>query len=343
MPIFGTAFFYFCLEIKKHLAMMETTHVSSHKQGADGWSNLTVNKHRNAIERRYRMKQQITIEMTAPYTETITIESNEPFYDIELFAREMLIAAEFRHRARRKKLIYENRETLRNTIVPLWLEREAFTARYKARIENMRKESKRKLSAGVRDLKVHNDFVRSLKDAMDDEDYTDTLRDYTKRVCRELQKIGVPEGFFITKNDMSDIFDRKWWEGFLQIREHRDKDRRNVVTEVRVGMEQFNRMYNIEPYSLDANEMLESYDTIVTAGFGDVILAAALKRGDEICAVMAIDNVQGRRALRHLVGEKQLAKMLNKRIFNTLMRHESLELSDIICHDDICKEMIIIE
>ena len=309
----------------------------------DGWRNIAVETCHTAIKGRFKTKHQVTIELTAPYSDTITIESSEPFTDVELFAKEMLIAAEFRHRARRKQFIFDNRETLRNTIVPLWLEREAFTARYMAGIESMRKESKRKLCAGMRDLKSHNDFVRSLKDAVKNEDYTETINDYTQRVRRELGKIGATEGFYMTRYDLNELFDRKWWESFLQIREHRDKERRNVVNEVQLNMERFNRMYNLEPYNLDANEMLESYDAIVTAGFGDIILAAALKRGDDICAVMAIDNEQGRRALRHLVGEKQLAKMFRKRIFNAITRYEIAELQEINYHNNTYKEMIIVE
>ncbi len=323
--------------------MMQKKRVRTAGTNNDGWRNIAVETHRKAIEGRYKTKHQITIELTTPYADTITIESSEPFTDVELFAKEMLIAAEYRHRARRKQLIFNNREVLRNTIVPLWLEREAFTARYKAGVESRRKESKRKLCAGIRDLKTHNNLIRSLKNATDNEEYTETLNDYTQRIKRELQKIEAPKDFHMSRYDLNELFDRGWWENFLQINEYHDKHRRNVVGEVRQDLERFNRMYNIEPYTPDVNEMLENYDTITTAGFGDIILAAMLKHGDEICAVMAIDNEQGRRALRHLAGERELARILPKRIYNAITRNEIPEMQDIALNTETVTEMIIIE
>ena len=322
---------------------MQTKRVRTAGANNNGWREIAVETHRKAIEGRYKTKHQVTIELTAPYTDTITIESSEPFTDVELFAKEMLIAAEYRHRARCKQLIFNNREVLRNTIVPLWLEREAFTARYKAGVESRRKESKRKLCAGIRDLKTHNNLIRSLKNATDDEDYTETLNDYTQRIKRELQKIEAPKDFHMSRYDLNELFNRGWWENFLQINEYHDKHRRNVVGEVRQDLERFNRMYNIEPYTPDVNQMLENYDTITTAGFSDIILAAMLKHGDEICAVMAIDNEQGRRALRHLAGERELARILPKRIYNAITRNEIPEMQDIALNTETVTEMIIIE
>ena len=320
----------------------DMTHVSR-KPGEDGWHNLTVERHRKAINGRYKTKHQITIELGEPYTETITIESTEPFADVDDFAREILIAAKYRHQARRKQFIYNNREILRTTIVPLWLEREAFCARERANAENLRKESKRKLAAGLRDLKGHNALVRALKETTTNDEYIATLNHYNQRIDRELEKIGASEGFNLSRYELNELFDRKWWENSLQINEYHDKNRLDVVTKVKREMEYFNGLYGLEPHNLNTEDILGNYDTIVTAGFCDIILAAALKKGNEISAVMAIDDEQGRRALRHLVGEKQLAKMFRKRIFNAITRHEIAELQEIIYHNDTYKEMITIE
>ena len=105
----------------------------------------------------------------------------------------------------------------------------------------------------------------------------------------------------------------------------------------------FNSLYSLEPHNPTTQDILGNYDAIITAGFGDIILAAALKKGDGIGAVMAIDDEQGRRALRHLVGEKRLATMLPKRVFNAITRHETPELKDISYHADTQKDTLIIE
>ena len=102
-------------------------------------------------------------------------------------------------------------------------------------------------------------------------------------------------------------------------------------------------MYNLEPYTIKREEMLAQYDSILTAKFGDIPLAAALKNRGKICAIMAIDDEYGRRALRHLVGEKALAELLPKRVFNAIVRSDELALHDITYHDDIETNRIIIE
>lgn len=89
--------------------------------------------------------------------------------------------------------------------------------------------------------------------------------------------------------------------------------------------------------------MLAEYDTISVAGFGDIVLAAALKKGDEICAVMAIDNVQGRRALRHLVGAERLGELLPKRAYNAVMREERFDLDEVRYNEKESLELMIIE
>ena len=58
---------------------------------------------------------------------------------------------------------------------------------------------------------------------------------------------------------------------------------------------------------------------------------------------MAIDDVQGRRALRQIVGVEKLAEVLPKRAYNAVMRDERLFLGDAVASDSIEKEMIIIE
>ena len=318
------------------------THVSR-KPGKDGWHNLTVERHRKAINGRYKTKHQITIELGEPYTETITIESTEPFADVDDFAREILIAAKYRHQARRKQFIDDNREILRTTIVPLWLEREAFMAQHRAELENLRKESKRKLGNGEIELNEHNNLVRRLNSAPHCKEYSQRLEEYDKQLQKALRELGATDGLCITRTDIYDLFGRKWLEQFLQMDEYFDSKRDDIIEQLEHNIECFNRMYNLEPYTIKREEMLAQYDSILTARFSDIPLAAALKNRGKICTVMAIDDEYGRRALRHLVGEKALAELLPKRVFNAIVRSDELALHDITYHDDIETNTIIIE
>ena len=68
-----------------------------------------------------------------------------------------------------------------------------------------------------------------------------------------------------------------------------------------------------------------------------------MKKAGEVVAVMAIDDMQGRRALRHLVGAEKLAEVLPKRAYNAVMRDERLFLDDAVATKSSEKEMIIIE
>ena len=66
----------------------------------------------------------------------------------------------------------------------------------------------------------------------------------------------------------------------------------------------------------------ESGDIVEGIGFGRVMLAAALRRNNEVVAVGAIDDVRGRKALRALVGNERLAEILPKRVYQAVTRHE---------------------
>ena len=90
-------------------------------------------------------------------------------------------------------------------------------------------------------------------------------------------------------------------------------------------------------------QMRAECDTISVAGFGGVLLAAALKKEGEVTAVMAIDDVQGRRALCQLVGREKLAEVLPKRAYNAVVREESFMLGDVCITDNSEVETIIIE
>ena len=318
----------------------------STKRIGEGWRKLKVERGGTHLEGAFKTKQQIIVELTFPFIETITIETTEPFADsddLASFAEELALVVDHRRKVRRKQKLVENKELLRTKILPLWFEREAFIARNRAEKEDIRKHAKRELNAGKMELNEYNDLVRALRGRCDDDDFIDGLADYNRRLTFALGALDVEKGFRLSQHDLRDVLGRNAWEQVLQIRTL-DKDATNsVLHTVARGFENFNHLYNLEPKRINLSQMRNDYDTITVAGFGDIILAAALKKAGEVVAVMAIDDVQGRQALRHLVGVDKLAEVLPKRAYNAVMRDECLFLDDAVATDSVENEMIIIE
>ena len=318
----------------------------STKRICDGWRELKVERCGVRLEGSFKTKQQITVELTFPFVESITIETTEPFADptdLANFAEELALVVEHRRRVRRKQKLVDNKELLRTKILPLWFEREAFVARNSAEKEDIRKAARRELNAGKMELKEYNALVCALRGRCDDDDFIGGLDDYNRRLTTALGVLDIEKGFRLSQHDLRDIFGRKAWEESLQIRELDKNTKSSTLHIIARGLENFNRLYNLAPQNVRWEEKRNDYDTITVAGFGDIILAAALKKDGKICDVMAIDNVQGRRALRHLVGAEQLGAVLPKRAYNAIMRDERLLMEDAVATESIEHEMIVIE
>ena len=316
------------------------------KRVGECWRKLKVERGGTHLEGAFKTKQQITVELTFPFIETITIETTEPFADsddLASFAEELALVVEHRRKVRRKQKLVDNKELLRAKILPIWFEREAFIARNNAEKEDIRKQAKRELNAGKMELKEYNGLVRALRGRCDDDDFIDGLADYNRRLTIALGALDAEKGFRLSQHDLRDVLGRNAWEQVLQIRTL-DKDATSsVLHTVARGFENFNHHYNLEPKRITFSQLRNDYDTITVAGFGDIILAAALKKDGEVVTVMAIDDVQGRRALRHLVGADKLAEVLPKRAYNAVTRDENLFLDDAVATDSVENEMIIIE
>ena len=316
------------------------------KRIGDGWHKLKVERGGTHLEGAFKTKQQITVELTFPFIETITIETTEPFADsddLASFAEELALVVEHRRKVRRKQKLVDNKELLCTKILPLWFEREAFIARNRAEKEDIRKQARRDLNAGKMEPNEYNDLVRALQGRCDDDDFIDGLADYNRRLTFALGDLDVEEGFRLSQHDLRDISGRNAWEQSLQIRDVECETLTGAIATIQRGFRNFSSLYGLD-YQLNTMAQLRTEcDTISVAGFGDVILAAALKKEGEIRAVMAIDDVQGRRALRHLLGEEKLTEVLPKRAYNAVMRDELLFLGDVVASDSIEHKMIIIE
>ena len=318
----------------------------STKRIGEGWRKLKVESGGTRLEGAFKTKQQIIVELTYPFIETITIETTEPFADsddLACFAEELALVVDHRRKVRRKQKLVDNKELLRTKILPLWFEREAFIARNRAEKEDIRKQARRELNAGKMEINEYNDLVRALRGRCDDDDFIDGLAEYNRRLTIALGALDVEKGFRLSQHDLRDISGRNGWEHSLQIRDVELDTLNSTLVTIQRGFQNFNRLYGLEPQCFTPTQMQTECDTITVVGFGDIALAAALKKAGEVVAVMAIDDVQGRRALRHLVGAEKLAEVLPKRAYNAVMRDENLFLEDAIATDSIENEMIVIE
>ena len=117
-------------------------------------------------------------------------------------------------------------------------------------------------------------------------------------------------------NDACQLFGEGIWERSLERRECKaeDKSKMNEVAINRFG--DFALLYNIPIPEVKDGDILE------VIGFGKVMLAAALRRNNEVVAVGALDDVRGRRALRALVGKERLVEILPKKVYNAITRQE---------------------
>ena len=316
------------------------------KRIGEGWRKLKVERGGTHLEGAFKTKQQITVELTFPFIETITIETTEPFADsddLASFAEELALVVDHRRKVRRKQKLVNSKELLRTKILPLWFEREAFIARNRAEKEDIRKQARRDLNAGKIELNEYNDLMRALRGRCDDDDFIEGLADYNRRLTIALGALDVEKGFRLSQHDLRDISGRNGWEQSLQIRDVELDTLNSTLVTIQRGFQNFNSLYGLAPEHLTMAQMRAECDTITVAGFGDIILAAALKKAGEVVAVMAIDDVQGRRALRHLVGAEKLDEVLPKRAYNAVMRNEHLLLEDVVATESIEHEEITIE
>jgi hypothetical protein len=94
-------------------------------------------------------------------------------------------------------------------------------------------------------------------------------------------------------------------------------------------------LYNIELSKIEKGDIVE------TIGFGDKYIAAALYRNGEVVAVGAIDDIRGRKALRVLVGDKRLAELLPKKVYNAITRQEQFYIRGSLSYRRINRHQMI--
>ena len=139
-----------------------------------------------------------------------------------------------------------------------------------------------------------------------------TTHEHTRRVNRELRNYGL-QNLEFNYGDACRLYGDDIWERLLERTEHTA----DVIDDgLKCLFEDFAFLYNmcLSKFEID--------DVVETIGFGGEIIAVALRRNNYVVSVGAIDDVRGRRALRALVGEEQLAEILPKKVYNAVTRRE---------------------
>lgn len=311
--------------------MRELKSVGESRRNEDAWTRVMTVVDGEVVCGEMLVERRVTVRLESPVRETMTIESVVPDGEISEFTRyaEELLRVHYKRREqRRMAFIRKNIDTMRDKILPLWFEREAVSALYYAEIEDVHKSLRRKLRNGDKTQREYNELYNGVK--MDSRaEYHRDLRWYDNELNRELMALRVEDGFHIDIFDAREIFGQSVWEDCLQVRHLTGDARQTIIMQIARGFRCFNRLYNIEPKSFNVDDILANYDTISVIGFGDIVLAAALRKGDDVVAVMARDNVQGRLALQHLVGDELLARLLPKRLYNAVTRKEQNPIAEV--------------
>ena len=117
-------------------------------------------------------------------------------------------------------------------------------------------------------------------------------------------------------NDACQLFGEDMWVHSLERRVCKADDDSKMSEVAIIRFKDFAFLYDMPLPEFESGDIVEGI------GFGRVMLAAALRRNNEVVAVGAIDDVRGRKALRALVGNERLAEILPKRVYQAVTRHE---------------------
>lgn len=139
-----------------------------------------------------------------------------------------------------------------------------------------------------------------------------SLHKHTLRVNRELSDYGLKSLEF-GYGDACRLFGDDIWRQLLERTEHTA----DVIDDgLKCLFEDFAFLYNVELPEFQKGDIVDAI------GFGGEIMAVSLRRNNYVVGVGTIDDVRGRRALRTLVGDRRLAEILPKKVYNAITRQE---------------------
>ena len=258
------------------------------------------------------------VEMTAPFAgikralfipEDYILDDGEPF---GAKALRKIYRGVLKER-RRGQYLQRNKAKIAE-VLPIWFANDAQIGFFDASERTARRDYTRQAQRGeisANDINKHLAPVRAMMEL----NRKATMRQHEQDIdialrLRDLQALE------FNYNDACQLFGNDIWVRLLERRVCNAKDSSKISEVAIIRFRDFAFLYNTPLPEFESGDIVEG------VGFGRVILAAALRRNNEVVAVGAIDDVRGRRALRALVGNERLAEILPKRVYQAVTRHE---------------------
>ena len=278
------------------------------------------------------------VEMTAPFTgikralfipEGYILDDGEPF---GAKALRKIYRNVLNERSRERYL--QRNKTKIAELLPIWFANDAQIGFFdaserKARRDYVRQAQRGEISAN--DINKHLAPIRTMMEL----NRETTMRQHEQEIdialrLRDLQALE------FNYNDACQLFGEDIWEQSLERRVCKAEDNSKMVEGTVNRFRDFAFLYNMPLPKIEVGDIIEGI------GFGRVMLAAALRRNNEVVAVGAIDDVRGRKALRVLVGDERLAEILPKRVYQAVTRHEQFCLQGSLFYSKRKREEAII-
>ena len=258
------------------------------------------------------------VEMTAPFAgikrplfapEDYILDNGEPF---GAKALRKIYRNVLKERSR-ERYLQRNKAKIAK-LLPIWFSYDAVMGILNAIERTERRFHTRQVRRGEISAKELNDKLTLIRKRLDN-DRACLKHNFVKDINKAL-RIGKLKELEFDYGDACRLFGEDVWRQLLE----RYGCRVDDVAEIdNVAIHLFNdfaHLYNIALPNFEVGDMVE------TIGFDGIIVAVALHRNNEVVAVGAIDDVRGRKALRALVGNKRLAEILPKRVYQAVTRHE---------------------
>lgn len=261
------------------------------------------------------------VEMTAPYPgkkralfdHIVNVVREDVNYTPEVLALKKIYKQELEIR-RRQRYLERNKEKIAE-LLPMWFEYDALIGYFDATERIGIRAITRQARRGDISVKEANKELSLIRNHLH-KDREREKYDFTKDMNRSLRVMGL-QNLEFDYGDACRLFGEKVWEQHLERTQSRVTDVAEIDDVAMHLFNDFSFLYNITIPEFKVGDVVE------TIGFGRVMIAVALCRKGEIVCVGAMDDVRGRRALRKLVGDKRLAEVLPKKIYNAVTRHES--------------------
>jgi hypothetical protein len=208
-------------------------------------------------------------------------------------------------------------------LLPIWFDHDALMGNFDATERMECRRIGRKARQGVISAKEASDELSAVRKRLN-EHREGARHDFAKALNRAMRNAGV-QNLEFNYGDACRLFGEGVWAQMLDRSCHSVKYWGKEDKRIELFVD-FCELYNITipEFCDDA--------AILTIGFDDIVLAAIMKQKQKVVAVAAIDDVRGRKALRVLVGNKQLVEILPKRVYNAITRQESFYVRGTLCY-----------